>query len=457
MPGVIREDVELSLNRTAKTTYAEACAAGERLRNERLSRLGQSDMELIFLGTASCVPSTTRGVSCTALRYQGRTWVFDAGEGSQVQVQRSPHVHPGRVDCIFVTHVHGDHTFGLPGLLCIIGQNKGDENDASPIEIFGPEGLRFYLRAALQLTQSRVAARYRVHELKKVPCLQRSAAKLARVRSSIDRCLPIDPNFGELPGTDVYPDEETGLWHLNTPGDLEVSAAAMVHTVPCVGYVVREPHRPGKLDVEKVADVLERNYDALKAKGVKQPKKVYKLIKEMDHDQVFTFPDGTKIKAADCVSAPTPGRVIAICGDTANAGLLKPLLKDRCDVLVHEATNAYLGEPYDPKLDADAVRAATAAHGHSTPEMAAAFALAVHARRLVLTHFSPRYKGDAVPVSLDVMRKIEDIALHTLKKDRLCDDDPVIAAWDLAMLPVHPPPAEANQDARPAHRKRTPR
>ena len=133
-------------------------AGADEFRAERQQQLAEtaSDLEITFLGTASCVPSVTRGVSCTALRYDGATYLFDAGEATQVQAQRTTLVKPGKVEAIFVTHLHGDHTFGLPGLLCLCGQDR-DASD-QPIEIFGPEGLRAYVRASLQLTQSRVAA-----------------------------------------------------------------------------------------------------------------------------------------------------------------------------------------------------------------------------------------------------------------------------------------------------------
>lgn len=439
--------VDAPNNRT-RLPYAEAIMEGEKIREQRLSELGPpSDMEMIFLGTASCIPSTTRGVSCTALRFQGRTWIFDAGEGSQVQVQRSNNVHPGRIDCIFLTHVHGDHSFGLPGLLCLMGQNRNE--DAAPVEIFGPEGLRLYLRTALQLTHSRIAAKYRVHELKNVPNLQQNSLSRGAQRRKLPPNLSADSSFGELPdGKDIFPDDN-GIWHLNPPGNVKVMAAAMVHTVPCVGFVAKEPDRPGALDLSKVEHVLNRNYAALKKKGVKQPKKVYKLLKEMKRDQTFTFPDGTKLKAADCVSRPKPGRVVAVCGDTSDASRLKPLLKDRCDIVVHEATNAWLNEYFDKHLDPEEVRRATVAHGHSTPEIAAEFAHAVNAKRLVLNHFSPRYKGDALPTSINIMNKIEGVARKALLHLARNDDDEtpeVLAAWDLAIVPIHPPSSDEDDD-----------
>ena len=89
-------------------------AGADDFRAERQQQLAEtaSDLEITFLGTASCVPSVTRGVSCTALRYDGATYLFDAGEATQVQAQRTTLVKPGKVEAIFVTHLHGDHTFG---------------------------------------------------------------------------------------------------------------------------------------------------------------------------------------------------------------------------------------------------------------------------------------------------------------------------------------------------------
>lgn len=86
---------------------------------------------------------------------------------TQLQVQRTSSVKPGKITKIFVTHAHGDHTFGLPGLLCLMGQDR--ERDAPPVEIYGPEGFRVWLRVAIRYSVSRIVPAYRVHEIINVP------------------------------------------------------------------------------------------------------------------------------------------------------------------------------------------------------------------------------------------------------------------------------------------------
>jgi ribonuclease Z len=106
-------------------------------------------MDVVFVGTASCTPGTTRGMSCKALRLNLRrkadegggngveddggggggagaagTWLFDCGQSTQLAMQRTPSMRPGRISLILFTHCHGDHSFGLPGLLCLMGTDR---------------------------------------------------------------------------------------------------------------------------------------------------------------------------------------------------------------------------------------------------------------------------------------------------------------------------------------------
>ena len=77
-------------------------------------------MELQFLGTSSASPSISRSQQSLALSLGGETWLFDCGEGTQLQMIRAG-VTPLSVSRIFISHMHGDHVFGLPSLLASIG------------------------------------------------------------------------------------------------------------------------------------------------------------------------------------------------------------------------------------------------------------------------------------------------------------------------------------------------
>eukprot|EP00578_Thalassiosira_sp_NH16_P007973 CAMPEP_0181123490 /NCGR_PEP_ID=MMETSP1071-20121207/25931_1 /TAXON_ID=35127 /ORGANISM="Thalassiosira sp., Strain NH16" /LENGTH=686 /DNA_ID=CAMNT_0023208643 /DNA_START=430 /DNA_END=2490 /DNA_ORIENTATION=- len=480
-----------------------------------IANVSQSDMDVVFVGTASCTPGVTRGVSCTAIRLNwrsgkvndrddkkqqtrgekrksgsyveergptGGTWIFDCGESTQLSIQRTSSIKPGKISKIFITHCHGDHSFGLPGLLCLMGTDR--DRDAPPVEIYAPEGLRMWLRAAIRYSVSRVVPPYRVHELMDVPMapeweqghrrngryyfqLKRDVdvrggngggegkGKKQRTRWGMQGLAGEDPlswisrapmlnleaskDFGEIEGgRDIYPkydhpqssDCGAPIWEVEDEDDVTVRAAPMSHGVPCVGYVIRESDRPGRLRPEAVLPVIERNREGLKEKGVRNPMKVMAMVKNLPEGGSYEFPDGTLLRQDDVVEPMRRGRKVVVCGDTADCRALEGLAQD-ADVLVHEATNTFL-----PGVDKDgSVRAVTRdakIHGHSTPFMAGDFAKRINAKKLVLNHFSARYKGDQSIESMTIMTRMERQAM----KASGLSEDSVAAAWDFMVLPV---------------------
>lgn len=498
-----------------------------------------SEMDLSFVGTASCTPGITRGVSCTALRlnwrrsgggagltsllqtaaagarprhedgdqtppqspdggdgkkksrqpqqrsndFVGGTWIFDCGECTQLQLQKSPTVKPGKITKIFITHCHGDHSFGLPGLLCLMGQDRPREPDERgnlppPIDIYGPEGLRSWLRVAIRYSISRIVPPYRVHELMNVPMAPEWKMirdyKDGRCRffydwnrvggkgdkswmtewgaqgiagddphSWITKCMnedliERDSYYGEIEGgRDIYPDYNSPMcsagapiWEVEDEGDVVVHAAPMSHGVPCVGYVVKETSRPGRIFPDLVIPVIERNFSALKKAGVKMPMKIMAVIKNLPSDGAFTFPDGTVIKHSDVVEPPREGRKVVICGDTADTRAIENLAQD-ANVVVHEATNAFL-RGIDIGSNKYSVTRDARIHGHSTPDLAGDFAKRVNAKNLIINHFSSRYKGDESLESVAIMTRIEKQAIVAsgLSESSVC------AAWDFMLCPI---------------------
>ena len=286
-----------------------------------------------------------RGVSCVAFRYRSDIWLFDCGEASQIQIQKS-RIRASKVKKIFLSHAHGDHSFGLPGVLCLMGQSTQDEREkvdyVEPVDIYGPEGTRDLVRSMIQLTYSRVVPPYRIHELKKVPYLH---GKCVKWRPQVPQVRTQFSSFyGEQEGSeDIYPDEN-GHYHLFDEGDLTVMAAPMQHTIPCVGYTVKEKMKPGRLKFEDVKESIEKNKELLKTQlGLKDANKIYAILKMMKSGDIFTLPDGHIIKADDILEPPRMGRKVVFMGDTCSGDLMAPIAED-ADLLIHEATNAWIKE-----------------------------------------------------------------------------------------------------------------
>jgi ribonuclease Z len=253
------------------------------------------------------------------------------------------------------------------------------------------------------------------------------------------------------------------IWEVEDEGDVTVHAAPMSHGVPCVGYVVTEENKPGRLRPDLVQPIINRNREELK-KIIKNPMKMMAVIKNMPEGSSYVFPDGTVLQQSDVVESPREGRKIVILGDTLNpraiAGkesclkleeahhyeLLSLIiysfitgLAQGADVVIHEATNAFLSG-VDNNTNLKEVTSDAMRHGHSTPSMAGAFAKEVNAKRLLLNHFSSRYKGDQTLDSMSIMTRIEQQAI---KASNLAEEK-VAAAWDFMILPVHSADEEGN-------------
>jgi ribonuclease Z len=228
-------------------------------------------------------------------------------------------------------------------------------------------GTRAYVRAGLTYSHSLLSAPYVVHEL-----------RLPEDSPTAGDELPL--HSSERPGLNLIQDEK-GVWrNIFKADNIAVSAAPIAHSVPCVGYVVQEAPIPGKMDPGKYVPALKRTGAAMK------------LLSALQQGESVTLPDGTVLQGPP----RRPGRKIAILGDTHDPSPIAQLAED-VDVLIHEATNAYL-PTVDPGTKAEeteeSVEARARSHGHSTPAMAGAFARKIGAQQLVLNHFSSRYRGD---------------------------------------------------------------
>lgn len=236
-------------------------------------------MQLEFLGTGAGSPSKQRNVTSVALKLLeelNEIWLFDAGEATQHQILHTT-IRPRKVTKIFITHLHGDHIFGLPGFLSSRSFQGGNE----PLTIYGPVGIKKFVITALQVSESRLS-----YPLKFV---------------EIDHSQELFNDRG-----------------------FKVTTMSLDHKIACYGYRIEEADHPGELQVDKLRQ------DNIPSGPIYGQLKAGKTVK---------LDDGRVIDGRNYIGKPQPGRIIAILGDTRQTPNAV-VLAHKADVLVHESTFA---------------------------------------------------------------------------------------------------------------------
>jgi len=240
-------------------------------------------VEFVFLGTGAGVPSKGRNVSAIALQLleeRGETWLFDCGEATQHQILHTS-VRPRRIEKIFITHLHGDHIFGLPGLL----GSRSFQGGTTPLTVYGPKGIKQFIEVALSVSTTHVKYPLEIVEI---------------TEEGI-----------------VFEDKQ---FHVETK--------RLSHGIECFGYRIVEKDIQGHLLVEKLLEA-----------GVK-PGPIFKRLKD---GEVVELEDGRVLHGKDFIGPPQKGRIITILGDTRYCEASRILAQD-ADILVHEATFAAADE-----------------------------------------------------------------------------------------------------------------
>ena len=232
-----------------------------------------SELEVIFLGTGGSIPTINRGLSAVAIKRGNELFLFDCGEGTQRQMIQVG-VGFNKKTKIFITHMHGDHVLGLPGLLqtmSLLGRTK-------ELEIYGPKGIKEFIAAINQTVRFKLTFCIKIHEIENGKICDEKQYFIKVVQSN----------------------------HIN----------------PSFAYSLTEKPRPGKFYKEKAIGY-----------GIPQGP----LWSKLQSGKAIIL-SNKKIIDPEMVLGPTrKGRKIIYTGDTGASEAIVDLAKN-ADLLIHEAT-----------------------------------------------------------------------------------------------------------------------
>jgi len=232
-----------------------------------------TQLNIIFLGTGGSWPSVKRNVTSIAVKRASEVILFDCGEGTQRQFQKSSLSYM-QISKIFITHFHGDHFLGLPGLIQTMQLNDRE----TPLHIYGPKGMDKLLQQLLSLGYFKPKYQVISHEI----------------------------DEGEELKFDGY----------------SVNVIRVNHGVPALAYSIVENMRPGKFNKPKALEL-----------GIPEGP----LFNRLQKGETVTLKNGKKISPEMVLGPARKGRKIVFSGDTTPLEKMVKFASG-ADVLVHEAT-----------------------------------------------------------------------------------------------------------------------
>ncbi len=275
------------------------------------------NFDLTILGSGSALPTSRRNPTAHALEVHEHFFLIDCGEGTQLQI-RNAKLKLSSLNQIFISHLHGDHIFGLFGLFSTLNL-LGRRNE---LQLFGPPGLQqiveFYEQTLTEGNQYKIS---------------------------------------------VVPIHSRGFTCLFSSKKVEVFSFPLKHRVPSWGFLFLEKEREPNIRKEMV----ERYH--------LKPLDILQLKKGND----FITSEGNTIPNAELTIPASAPRSFAFCSDTAYYERIAAWIEG-VDLLYHEATFA------------NSERKIAKQTGHSTAQQAASIAKKAGVKKLLIGHFSNRYK-----------------------------------------------------------------
>lgn len=278
--------------------------------------------ELTILGSSSAIPTSKRNLTAHVLNVHERFFLIDCGEGTQIQIRKNK-IRFGKIDHIFISHLHGDHIFGLFGLISTFNLLNREKD----LHIYAHPELENILNKHLEYFERNVSFKIIYHHLK--------------------------PKVSEL----IFEDEK-----------IKIETIPLQHRIPTCGFKFTE--KPHLRNLKKNV-VLDYNIPISKIQGIREGEDFIDDNNEVISNQKLTLP-------------PYKNRSYAYCTDTAYSEKIIPIIQE-VDLLFHEAT-------FRKNMKRQAKLTS-----HSTSEDAAKIAKMANVGKLIVGHFSARYK-DVNPI-----------------------------------------------------------